>query len=217
MPPHSEDRVHLKGLELECIVGVRPHERKRPQRVYVDVSMGVDTSHAGRSARIALTVDYARVADEICTLLRFREYRLIEMATEELCAMLFAAHPVLTLVELRLEKPDALRGRALAGAVSVTRTRESYPVTRREFDGGYADRILETHEAIIELVTLSPGRVFSPGPRRHVMWVTQGSIEGAPGLSEQLRVEAPLVAGPEPTSIFVCQLRGAASGGENEP
>jgi dihydroneopterin aldolase len=208
MPLHTPDRLHLQGLELECIVGVRPPERKRPQRIRLDVTLGLDLSGAGRSGRISHTIDYARVAEEIQTLLRFRAYRLIEMATEELSAMLFAAHPALEELEIRLEKPEALRGRAAAGGVTSTRTRASFPLTRRLFTGGHADRVLETHEATLDLVTLEPNASFLPSPGRRVVWLTHGSLANGRvpvDSSEVLRVEAPFDASADGASLFVCQ------------
>jgi dihydroneopterin aldolase len=208
MPVSTPDRLHLQGLELECIVGVRPPERKRAQRIRLDVTLGLDLAGAGRSGRISQTIDYARVAEEIQTLLRFRAYRLIEMATEELSAMLFAAHPALEELEIRLEKPEALRGRAAAGGVTSTRTRASFPLTRRLFNGGHADRVLETHEATLDLITLEPYGTFSPPAARRVAWLTQGSLAGGrvPSDSgEVLRVEAPFEASSDGTSLFMCE------------
>jgi dihydroneopterin aldolase len=207
MSIQSADRLHVQGLELECIVGVRPPERKRPQRVRLDVTLGLNLAPAGRSGRIAHTVDYARVADEIQILLRFREYRLIEMATEELGAMLFAAHPALDAVEIRLEKPEALRGRAAAGAVSVTRERASYPPLRRALVGGHAELFLETAEATLESIQLEPGARFAPPPGRRVTWLTQGALSGQTEqvrVGEVLRVEAPFEAGAEGATLFAC-------------
>lgn len=208
MPVHTPDRLHLQGLELDCIVGVRPPERKRPQRIRLDVTLGLDLTGAGRSGRISQTIDYGRVAEELQTLLRFRAYRLIEMATEELSAMLFAAHPALEELEIRLEKPEALRGRAACGGVTSTRTRASFPLTRRPFRGGHSDRVLETHEATLDLVTLDPNASYLPPPARRVAWLTSGSLSGgrAPRDSgEVLRVETPCDAGAEGASLFVCE------------
>lgn len=209
------DAILIRGLELDCIVGVRPPERKRPQRVRLDISLGVDLSPAARSGRITRTIDYARVADEVQNMLRFREYRLMESAAEELSAMLFAAHPPLASVEVYIEKPEALRGRASGrGAVRVRRERESFPLTRERVDGGFVDLVLETHEATLSLVTLESSRTFSPAERACVVWLTQGNIEGTrapvePG--EPLDCSAPLRAGPNGATLFVCQL-GADAG-----
>lgn len=208
MTVRTADRLHLQGLELECIVGVRPPERKRPQRIRLDVTLGLDLASAGRSGRISQTIDYGRVAEEIQTLLRFRAYRLVEMATEELSAMLFAAHPALEELEIRLEKPEALRGRAAAGGVSVTRTRASFPLTRRSFVGGTVDRVLETHEATLDLVTLEPNASYAPASARRVAWLTQGSLAGTrvpTDAGEALRVEPPFDAGLEGAWLFVCE------------
>src|SRR5690606_15379339 len=64
--PH--DCLRVEGLELECIVGIRPAERKRPQRVRLDVTLGLDLTRAGRSGRIAHTVDYSLVLEEVTNL-----------------------------------------------------------------------------------------------------------------------------------------------------
>ena len=94
MNPTESDSLFIEALELECIVGIRPAERRRPQRVRVDVRMMLDLARAGRSGRFGHTVDYSLVVEEISRLLHFREYRLVEMATEEIAGMLFAAHPL---------------------------------------------------------------------------------------------------------------------------
>jgi len=213
MPIHAADRLHLQGLELECIVGVRPPERKRPQRIRLDVTLGLDLSGAGRSGRISHTIDYGRVAEELQTLLRFRAYRLIEMATEELSAMLFAAHPLLEELEIRLEKPEALRGRATAsGGVTSMRTRASFPITRKTFHGGHVDLVLATHEATLELVTLEPNASYAPPPARRVAWLTHGSLAGGRVPSDSgdvARVEAPFDASADGASLFVCQAESS--------
>lgn len=202
------DQLHLNGLEIDCIVGVRHWERKRRQRVRLDVTLGLDLRPAGRSGRIAQTIDYARVADEIRELLRFREYRLVEMAAEELSAMLFAAHPPLSRVEIRLEKPEALRGRASSAAVSTRRARSDFIVDRRELARGHAERFLTTNEATLELVTLEPHAELESTPARHVSWLTHGSLSGdchAVPIGEVLPERPAFRAGADGAAIFVCE------------
>ena len=87
------DLIRVVGLELRCIVGVRSYERRREQPLRVDIALGLDLSTAGRSGLIGDSVDYSEVADGITALLRFREYRLLEVAAEEASALLFAAYP----------------------------------------------------------------------------------------------------------------------------
>jgi len=210
----THDELQILGLELECIVGVRPAERKRAQRVRLDITLGLDLRKPGRSGRITQTVDYARACAEIVTLLRFRAYRLIETATEEVCAMLFAAHPTLQTVRIHLEKPEALRGRAVTAAVNTSRTRAQFDVKLEEFEGGRCERFLETHEARLELVTLIANAAYTPTETRRVIWLTGGALHGPDATREpgdRLQGEAPFVAGPEGASLFVCAMLGSPS------
>src|SRR5262245_40482965 len=100
----SMDTIRIDGLELRCIVGVRSYERRREQPLRIDIRLGMDLRVAGRSGRISDTADYSRVADEVTALLRFREYRLLEVAAEEAAAMLLGVHPALQEVGIRLDK-----------------------------------------------------------------------------------------------------------------
>jgi dihydroneopterin aldolase len=127
------DTIRISRLELSCIVGVRPAERRRRQRIALTLELELDLSRAGRSGRIAQTVDYSLVAEEIALLLEFREYRLIEMATEEIAAMILGVHPAVERAHVSLEKPEALRGRAAHASVSVSRSRTAPRVTPRSW------------------------------------------------------------------------------------
>lgn len=173
------DFIHIEGLELDCIVGVRPWERRRPQRIVLDLHLGVDCSPAARAGRIALSCDYDQVADEVQALLRFREYRLIEGATEELAAMLLGIHPVVRRVEIRISKPGAMPGRARAAAVSIRRDRARLSVRAESTSFGRREVLLETQEAGLYLLCVEPGATLildrAPGTRDHG-WVLSGEL-----------------------------------------
>jgi FolB domain-containing protein len=168
------DLVRIKGLELDCIVGVRPHEREREQRVHIDLALGLDLRPAGQSGRIGLTCDYDRVAEEIIAMLRFRRYHLIEMATEELAAMLMGLHDGVKTVEIHLDKPAALDGRARAASVEVHRQRSDFPTRRARRGSHELEVLLETREAGLYLVRLGPREPLERGlfeGRRELSWV----------------------------------------------
>ena len=82
MPLLGMDEIRIHQLELDCIVGIRPDERERAQRVRLDLSLLTDVRKAGRTGRIALSVDYSEVTAELVAMLRFRRYHLIEMDVE---------------------------------------------------------------------------------------------------------------------------------------
>jgi FolB domain-containing protein len=210
------DFIRIDGLELECIVGVRPRERRRPQPVRIDLRLGLDLSQAGQTGRIGQTADYSRVADEVTALLRFRQYQLIEVATEELTAMLLAVHPMLVQVEIRLEKPAALHGRARAASVEASRRQSDFPRQRRDTSFGETQTVLDTHEATLELLCVEAGRAVGSEVRagRRLEWVVSGHIESGGGL---LREGEPIVvgrgggklvnAGAERATLFHCLWR----------
>ena len=160
----ARDRIRIDGLRLACIVGLRPDEREQEQPVDLDVELGLDLSRAGRSGRIHETCDYDRVADEIRALLRFRRYRLIESAVEELAALLLGVHEHVRWVRIRLCKPRALDGRARGAAVEITRRAEDFPRRREDASFGRVDVLLETEEAGLYLLRLAPGAEI---PRHH--------------------------------------------------
>ncbi len=173
------DLIHVKGLELRCIVGIRSYERRREQPLRVDVSLGLDLSTAGRSGRIGDSVDYATVADQVTALLRFREYRLLEVAAEEATAFLFAAHPAIRQVQMRLDKPEALAGRARSAAVEMTRSRGAFGSSEEETAYGTRSELLRSPEGIVERVLVMPGQsvVFAEDHNR-LESIVDGSAKG---------------------------------------
>jgi 7,8-dihydroneopterin aldolase/epimerase/oxygenase len=205
------DTIRIAGLEVACIVGVRPAERRRRQRVRLTIELGLDLSRAAHSSRIVHTVDYSVATDEIAALLYFREYRLIETATEEIAAMLLGLYPAVSSVSVCLEKPEALRGRALHGAVSIHRERRPSSSIVHPF--GREDVLLETSEAVLSLFTLESGgslRSVAERSGRRLGWLVHGQLGPANALQEPSALEHVLAAthaGAEPATVFVCAIK----------
>jgi FolB domain-containing protein len=151
------DVIVIHGLEVHCIVGIRPSERIEPQCVRLDVHLRLGLGKAGRTGRIAHTIDYDRVAQQIEALLQFRAYQLLEMAAEELAALVLSVNPTLQELTLRLEKPGALPRRAQAASVQVRRRHSDYPVQRVQHGGVTCRRWLETRDSTLFLAQLEPG------------------------------------------------------------
>jgi dihydroneopterin aldolase len=204
------DLIHVKGLELRCIVGIRSYERRREQPLRVDVSLGLDLSTAGRSGRIGDSVDYATVADQVTALLRFREYRLLEVAAEEAAAFLFAAHPALRQVQLRLDKPEALAGRARSAAVEMTRSRGAFGSSEDDTPYGSRAELLRSPEGIVERVRIEAGKSVSfrdehnrlesvvEGPQRGRLVVAPRGEETTYGASDAVVLLCRCLALPDP-------------------
>ena len=155
------DSVEIRGLSCRCIIGIRARERHVAQRVRLDLELGVDLERAGKSGRIAHTIDYSRASTEIIALLQFRCYTLLEVAAEECVGWLFAAYPAVQAVTLSIAKPQALAGQAESGGVRIVRQRPA-PATRQRTPFGFVESQLETSEASISLVGLDAGATLAP-------------------------------------------------------
>lgn len=155
------DSVEIRGLSCRCIIGIRPRERRVSQRVRLDLELSVDLERAGKSGRIAHTIDYSRASTEIIALLQFRRYTLLEVAAEECAGWLFAAYPAVLGVTLSIAKPQALAGQAESGGVRIVRARPAESA-RQPSPFGFVEPQLETSEASISIVSLDPGATLSP-------------------------------------------------------
>ncbi len=176
----SQDAVIVDGLEVPCIVGVRPAERTREQPLLVRLALKADLGIAGRSGRIADTCDYAQVCQHVQDLLQFRRYRLLETACEELSAALLALHPLASGIEVALSKPQALSDFRARPTVACTRTRLDFPVRIEPTRFGHVEVLLETREAGLYLLHVAPAREI---PRhlhrtmRELEWLVEGELQ----------------------------------------
>jgi FolB domain-containing protein len=206
------DSIHISGIELMCIVGIRPAERRRRQRIRLSVELEVDLARAGVTERIANSVDYSVVTDEIAQLLRFRQYRLVETATEEVSAMLLGVHPTVERVSVTLEKPEALRGRAAWGGVSISRSRRSSRTAPEPY--GASELLLETAEATLFLHHVEPGHSLAeraPRDTPRLGWLVSGQLGEKPVVShhdprELDRILTVKNHAGERATVFLCGL-----------
>jgi dihydroneopterin aldolase len=211
----ARDRIFISELHVECIVGILPHEREQPQPLLIDVELSLDTSLAAYSGRIAATCDYARVADELETLLNFRRYKLLEMAAEELAAMLLGVHPNVSDVHLRLSKPHALRGRARTAGVEVRRRADTLVRARERNDFGEVEILHQSSEAGLYLLHVEQGREIPAhyhAIMRELEWLVDGELERdgerliglAPVVWSKHRVHRYVNVGDRRATLFCC-------------
>jgi dihydroneopterin aldolase len=98
----------VKGLKIDCIVGVLDHERLTPQRVIVDIELDYDFAPAAGSESIGDAVDYAAVAESVTAFVQRRAFQLIETMAEDTATMLLAQGAPVRTVRLEIRKPAAV-------------------------------------------------------------------------------------------------------------
>ncbi len=160
------DSVRIAGIEVDCVVGVYPDERRQSQPLRLDVLLELDTRAAAESEDIAATVDYEALAAQCAFICRAGRFRLLETAAHVLARYLLLPRPgqseapastLVRAVEVSLTKPWALGGRAVP-TVSVQRDLADArrAVETRGF--GHVQVVQETAEAGIYRLDIAPGR-----------------------------------------------------------
>lgn len=112
----APDRITLDRFTVPCILGILESEQRAPQRVEVQISMGLDVEACGDSGNLELTVDYAAVQQQVITLLQAGQWRLLESMAMAIARLLLAPpapserRAQIHDVEISLAKPDILDG-----------------------------------------------------------------------------------------------------------
>ena len=115
-PAQSGDRIFLRGLTAECIIGFIEWERRVRQTVVVDLELPVDCRRASTSDDVADTVDYKRVAKRVLAYIEASEFKLVETLAHRL-ALLLLEEFELEWVRVSLNKPGAIRNSRDVGVV----------------------------------------------------------------------------------------------------
>ena len=115
------DSVFIRDLRVETVVGIYDWERRIRQTVSLDLDMGADIRTAAKSDRIEDTVDYRALKKRILAMAEPSSFHL-EEALAHAVAALCLEYPQVQRVDVRVEKPNALRF-ARTVAVEISRGR----------------------------------------------------------------------------------------------
>jgi 7,8-dihydroneopterin aldolase/epimerase/oxygenase len=124
-PLYSGDRVFLRGLTAECIIGFIEWERRVRQTVVIDLELPVDCRRAAATDDVGDTVDYKKVAKRVLAFIEASEFKLVETLAQRL-ALLILEEFAIEWVRLSINKPGAIRNSRDVG-VTIERTRADLP------------------------------------------------------------------------------------------
>jgi dihydroneopterin aldolase len=208
------DWIRVDSFELDCIFGIWPAERLKEQKVRLDLSLGVDTREAAHSGRVSHTVRYDVVVEQLAEMLRFRRYLLIEVATEELCAMIFASHALVKQIRIRIQKPQALAGIAASASVEIFRERTDFVPESRSFEWGTLATYLTTRSSRLSIATVHAQQSIEAlglTNRRSLLLLAKGLIHGPDGRIEPGQGQLPTRPGERRflttpgSELFLCE------------
>jgi len=121
----SLDQIHIRDLNLRCVVGIYPDERREKQDVGINITMWADLRLAGKTDRIEDTVDYKGVKKRIVTMVETSSFFLIERLAQAVAELCLEDNRIKR-VSVTIDKPGALRF-ARSVAVQIFRSREDGP------------------------------------------------------------------------------------------
>ena len=113
------DKVFIRGLEVEGIIGIFKWEREVRQIISVDIEMDFDNKNAAKSDSIEDALNYKLVGKRITSFIKDSKFQLVETLAENISKIILKEFPVTT-VKVTLSKPGALRGSDSVG-ISITR------------------------------------------------------------------------------------------------
>ena len=113
------DKVFIRGLEVEGIIGIFQWEREVRQIISVDIEMDFDNKNAAKSDSIEDALNYKLVGKRITSFVKDSKFQLVETLAENISKIILKEFPVTT-VKVTLSKPGALRGSDSVG-ISITR------------------------------------------------------------------------------------------------
>ena len=117
------DRILISELGLRCIIGVNAEERREKQDVVINLVLFTDLRKPGKSDRFEDTVDYRAIKKQVVSMVEDSKFYLIEALAESI-AQLCLEHPAITKVQVRVDKPGALRF-AKSVAVEIERRKDN--------------------------------------------------------------------------------------------
>ena len=127
MTLYSGDRIFLRGLTAECVIGFIDWERRVKQTVVVDLELPVDCRQAAVSDDVTDTVDYKKVSKRVLAFIEASEFKLVETLAQRLALLILEEFGV-EWIRLSINKPGAIRNSRDVG-VSIERSRADLSAT----------------------------------------------------------------------------------------
>ena len=127
MTLYSGDRIFLRGLTAECVIGFIDWERRVKQTVVVDLELPVDCRQAAVSDDVTDTVDYKKVSKRVLAFIEASEFKLVETLAQRLALLILEEFSV-EWIRLSINQPGAIRNSRDVG-VSIERSRADLSAT----------------------------------------------------------------------------------------
>jgi dihydroneopterin aldolase len=107
------DKIIIRDLKIETIVGIYPDEKKKRRKIILNVEMRCEIRKACVSDKLADTIDYEKLKNKIVGAVSGGKFNLIEKIAEKAASICLSTHGIVS-VKITADKP-----RAISNAKSV--------------------------------------------------------------------------------------------------
>ena len=113
------DKVLIRGLTVETVIGVFDWEKKVRQPLIFDLTMDWDITQAADTDDLAYALNYAAVSDRVIEFVQANQYDLLERLLVQLAETLRTEFSI-PKIKIRVEKP-AVAPNAIAVGLEIER------------------------------------------------------------------------------------------------
>jgi dihydroneopterin aldolase len=121
MMTRQQDKIFIRGLEVECIIGFIDWERRVKQKVVLDLELPIDCARTAQTDDVADTLDYKQVVDQVTALVAESSFMLVETMAQRIAELIINNFQI-DWIRVTVNKPGAIRGLRDVG-VSLERHR----------------------------------------------------------------------------------------------
>lgn len=98
--------IHMNEMVFYGYHGVHDEERSLGQRFIVSVKLFTNPAKDAAIKQLDDTVDYTKVYEDIREIMESEQFQLLEVCANTLADRLLESYPLLTRVELSIQKPS---------------------------------------------------------------------------------------------------------------
>lgn len=110
------DKIFLRELQIDAIIGVLPHERIQPQPVIINLEIATDIRAAAKTETLVDTIDYAAIAQCVTDFVSASKFQLLETLAEKIAELILQKFKV-NWLRLEIAKPSALKNAKNVGII----------------------------------------------------------------------------------------------------
>ena len=89
-------RIHVEGLIITFLIGIREHELLEPQRIQVDIELVRQEPDNPTNDNYGRIMCYQAVVEKVCAMTSDGNIKLVEMLAERIADTCYADYPDLT-------------------------------------------------------------------------------------------------------------------------